>query len=87
MPARHPLASDHLRPSALSSVQADAGTSLVVWVLQYKVEEIERVLVAQEGKQYAIEACVATTATYGDRMRSVVKSKYARLCACISWGA
>ena len=42
---------------------------------QYTIEEIERVLVAQEGKQYVLEACVATTATYGDRMRSVVRTR------------
>ena len=46
--------------------------------MQYKVEEIERVLVAQEGKQYVVEACVATTATYGDRMRSIIKSRCCR---------
>ena len=48
---------------------------MVCLQLQYKVEEIERVLKAQAGKQYMLEACVATTATYGDRMRSVIKSK------------
>lgn len=43
--------------------------------VQYKVEEIERVVTAQEGKQYVVEACVATTATYGDRMRSIIQMR------------
>lgn len=33
--------------------------------------------VCQPGKQYEIEACVATTATYGDRFRCICRYKYA----------
>ena len=49
--------------------------------LQFKTEELQRVTVCQPGKQYSIEACVATTATYGDRFRCVCLYKYAFTCA------
>ncbi|KAK9803004.1 hypothetical protein WJX73_009310 [Symbiochloris irregularis] len=64
-----------LKGNALEGKLRKHGCSSFSMGMKYNIEEIERVLVAQEGKQYVLEACVATTATYGDRMRSIVKTK------------
>ena len=39
---------------------------------QYKVDEVQRCTEAVPGKAYKLEACVVTTATYGDKFRPVI---------------
>lgn len=43
--------------------------------LQYDCEEVFRLLEAEPGKRYLVEACVATTAQYGDRFRALVRQE------------
>ena len=45
--------------------------------LQYKTEELQRLLVAQPGKFYTLESCVSTTATYGDTFRVITRTRFA----------
>ena len=46
--------------------------------LQYKTEELQRVLLAQPGKFYTLEGCVSTTATYGDTFRVITRTRCCR---------
>lgn len=68
------LAAFALGPAWRSLIQC-IGLAEQYLPLQYQVEDVARIVVAKPGKEFLIEACVATTATYGDRMRSVVRSK------------
>ncbi|KAK9843301.1 hypothetical protein WJX74_010063 [Apatococcus lobatus] len=68
---------NQLKPQAIQDrfrMTSCSGTSMG---LKFKTEELQRVTVCQPGKQYEVEACVATTATYGDRFRCICRYKLA----------
>lgn len=48
-------------------------------MVQYKTEELQRLLVAKPGQFYTLEGCVSTTATYGDTFRVITRTRWAVL--------
>lgn len=56
----------------------NAAPGVAACPLQYKTEELQRVLVAQPGKFYTLEGCVSTTATYGDTFRVITRTRCCR---------
>ena len=60
-------------------------------LMQYKTEEVQRLVDAVEGKLYVVEGVVQTTATYGEHFRPITRFRYLQslpnctlICLCIA---